>query len=104
MRVYAPKVAQRKQIKDKIFFPLIFSAHKIILKLKNRTKKVVVCPEGKDNQRFIFTPSTSGSVTSGIFSANQVSGRGAHTICLIGCTIRVESSRLLAKKVAHPAR
>ena len=50
MRVYAPKVAQRKQIKDKIFFPIIFSAHRIILNVKNSTKKVAVCPDGKDNQ------------------------------------------------------
>ena len=72
--------------------------------LKNSTKKVVVCPDGKDSHRFIFTPSTSGSTASGIFSANQVSGRGALTRCLIGCTMSVESNKLLAKKVAQPAR
>jgi len=97
-------VAKRKQRRDRIFFPLMFSAQRIILILKNSTKKVVVCPEGKDSQRFIFTPSTSGKLISGIFSANHVNGRGACTICLIGCTMSVESSRLLAKRVAHPAR
>ena len=39
-----------QQIKDKIFFPVIFSAHRIILNVKNSTKKVAVCPDGKDNQ------------------------------------------------------
>ena len=77
MRVYAPKLAQRKHINDKIFFPFIFSAHRIMLSVKKSTKKVVVCPEGNESHRFIRTPSTKGSVISGILSANQVSGRGA---------------------------
>ena len=97
-------MAQRKQRKDSIFFPFMFSAQQITLKLKKRAKKVAVCPEGKESQRFILMPSTSGRVWSGICSANQVSGRGALTICLMGCTMRVVSSRLLARKVAHPAR
>ena len=97
-------MAQRKQRKDNICFPFRFSAQQRMLKLKNKAKKVAVCPEGKDNQRFILTPSTSGRVWSGMFSANHVSGRGALTICLMGCTMRVVSSKLLARKVAHPAR
>jgi hypothetical protein len=76
----------------------------MMLNVKKTTKNVVVCPEGKESQRFIWTPSTNGRLIFGMFSANQVNGRGALTICLIGCTIIVDRSRLLAKKVAHPAR
>jgi hypothetical protein len=39
----------------------MFSEHKIIAMQKNKAKNVVVCPDGKDSQYFILTPSTRGN-------------------------------------------
>ena len=105
MRLYAPSVANRKQIICvhivTILFFCIWSV--VMMVMTNMSaKKLVVCPLGKENQLCTSIPSTSGKDICGILVANHVIGLGAMKTCLSSCVVSADMIRQEEARMPFP--